>query len=410
MKLLIVDDSKLNRIMASNYISNSDLDLEILEAESSEEAMLVLQDEDIDLILLDIIMSGMDGIGLLKWIKSKDIYKHIKVIMFTTLNEKTLLQDCFDIGASDFIQKPIENIEFVARIKSIKRQRQLELETQAYIQEITEQKTIISDVQMHMMQQDKMASVGQLAAGIAHEINNPLGFISSNFSMLKEYTNTFVDAYKQFLLDAQTGDFEASRSLFLDEDFSEIIEDMDELFDETAIGVDRVKKIVTSLRNFSRVDRTEAVEAYSVNEGLKDTLIIASNNIKYVANVETDFGSVPTINVIASQINQVFLNILVNAVYAISSKFENAMGLITVNTFVEDGYIVIELMDNGCGMSEETLRSLFHPFYTTKPVGDGTGLGLSISYDIIVNKHNGRIEVDSVKGQGSVFKIWLPIN
>jgi len=396
--------------MASNYISNSDLDLEILEAESSEEAMLVLQDEDIDLILLDIIMSGMDGIGLLKWIKSKDIYKHIKVIMFTTLNEKTLLQDCFDIGASDFIQKPIENIEFVARIKSIKRQRQLELETQAYIQEITEQKTIISDVQMHMMQQDKMASVGQLAAGIAHEINNPLGFISSNFSMLKEYTNTFVDAYKQFLLDAQTGDFEASRSLFLDEDFSEIIEDMDELFDETAIGVDRVKKIVTSLRNFSRVDRTEAVEAYSVNEGLKDTLIIASNNIKYVANVETDFGSVPTINVIASQINQVFLNILVNAVYAISSKFENAMGLITVNTFVEDGYIVIELMDNGCGMSEETLRSLFHPFYTTKPVGDGTGLGLSISYDIIVNKHNGRIEVDSVKGQGSVFKIWLPIN
>lgn len=410
MNLLIVDDSKLNRIMASNFIKGSDLNLDIIQAASGEEAMVAIKSVAVDIILLDIVMPGIDGVGVLRWLKSHDEYKQIKVIMFTTLNEKTLLQNCFDIGASDFIQKPIEHIEFIARIKSIKRQRQLEIDTQEYIDEITAQKNIITDVNMHMLQQEKMASVGQLAAGVAHEINNPLGFISSNFAILKEYIQTFIDGYEQFIEDSKTKDYSKTKALYEDEDFIDMVEDVDELFDETGIGVDRVTKIVKSLRNFSRIDSTDVTESYDINEGLNDTLIIANNNIKYSAVVKTDFQKVSNVSANGSQINQVFLNLLVNGVYAIKEKHGNQMGEIDVNTFEEDNHVVIEIIDNGKGMSEETLRDIFNPFFTTKPVGDGTGLGLSISYDIIVNKHGGRLEADSVLGEGTVFKIWLPIN
>lgn len=408
MKLLIVDDSKLNRIMAINYIKSSNLDLEIVEAETGESAIEAVESQDIDIILLDIVMPGMDGVGVLKWLKEHEDYKAIKVVMFTTLNEKTLLQRCFDIGASDYIQKPIEYIEFIARIKSIKRQRQLEKDTLLYIEEIKAQKSIISDVNIHMMHQEKMASVGQLAAGVAHEINNPLGFISSNFAILHDYMRKFVECYKVMMESPESQAIEKVKNFTKEEDFSYMIEDLDELFKETSIGVERVTKIVKSLRNFSRVDNPDVFETYDVNEGLKDTLTIANNNIKYTAHVDSDFGDIPGIYGNGSQINQVFLNLLVNAVYAISEKHDKSMGTISVKTYESDPYVVVEIKDDGKGMDTNTMRDLFNPFFTTKPVGEGTGLGLSISYDIIVNKHNGKLLVESELGLGTTFKVYLP--
>ena len=408
MKLLIVDDSKLNRIMAINYIKSSNLDLEIVEAETGESAIEAVESQDIDIILLDIVMPGMDGVGVLKWLKEHEDYKAIKVVMFTTLNEKTLLQRCFDIGASDYIQKPIEYIEFIARIKSIKRQRQLEKDTLLFIEEIKAQKSIISDVNIHMMHQEKMASVGQLAAGVAHEINNPLGFISSNFAILHDYMRKFVECYKVMMESPESQAIEKVKNYTKEEGFSYMIEDLDELFKETSIGVERVTKIVKSLRNFSRVDNPDFFETYDVNEGLKDTLTIANNNIKYTAHVDSEFGDIPGIYGNGSQINQVFLNLLVNAVYAISEKHDKSMGTISVKTYESDQYVVVEIKDDGKGMDKNTMRDLFNPFFTTKPVGEGTGLGLSISYDIIVNKHNGKLLVESELGLGTTFKVYLP--
>lgn len=410
MKLLIVDDSRLNRTMAKNYINASDLDIEIIEASSGEEAIISVETEEIDIILLDIIMPGIDGVETLKWLKNSEAHKHIKVIMFTNLSEKTLLQSCFDIGASDFIQKPIEPIEFIARIKSISKQRQLEMDTWDYIDEINKQKTIISDVNMHMLHQEKMASVGQLAAGVAHEINNPLGFISSNFKMLNEYIKKFIEVYHQFIEDSKIEDYTKTNASIKSEDFIDMIEDIHELFEETGIGVERVSNIVKSLRNFSRIDSTNAAEPYDVNQGLRDTLIIANNNIKYSAKVCTNFQTVAMVNANSSQINQVFLNLLINAAYAISQKYKNELGEICINTFEKEGHVVVEIIDTGCGMTQETLRDLFNPFFTTKPVGEGTGLGLSISYDIVVNKHKGRLEASSTLNEGTTFQMWLPIN
>lgn len=405
MKLLIVDDSKLNRVIAKTYIRESDLTLEILEAASGEEAQTCIQSDAIDLILLDIVMPGIDGVGVLKWLKGHEAYKHIRVIMFTTLNEKTLLQNCFDIGASDFIHKPLERIEFIARIKSIMRQRQLELETFNNILEIKAQKDIISDFNMHMMHQEKMASVGQLAAGVAHEINNPLGFISSNFGMLKDYIQRFVRGYDLVMAG---GDPKAVLDFYSQDAFKHMIEDIDELFEETGIGVKRVTQIVKSLRNFSHVESNDAPGTYDINEGLRDTLIIANNHLKYVTHVTTDFQEVDKVMAYGSQVNQVFLNLLINAVYAIQEKFKGEMGEILLKTYREPGGVAVEIIDNGKGMTQATLKDLFNPFYTTKPVGEGTGLGLSISYDIIVNKHQGKLEVTSTLGQGSCFKVYIP--
>jgi signal transduction histidine kinase len=408
MRILIVDDSKLNRALAANYIAESDLPLEIIQAQSGEEAMLVLQTVEIDIVLLDIIMPGIDGVEVLKRLKTNDAYADIKVIMFTTLQEKELLQNCFDLGASDFIQKPIENIEFIARIKSIMRQRKLELEQMAYIKEIENQQHIIQETNIQLMQQEKMAGVGQLAAGVAHEINNPLGFIASNFLMLREYIDKFVKYYEITSGDNPFDAINDGKAFATEEDFNYIIEDIDELFEETNIGVDRVTQIVKSLRNFSRIDAPDAFDAYDVNEGLKDTLIIANNHTKYSADVSVEYGEVKEVYGIGSEINQVFLNMLVNGVYAIKEKHIEEMGEIQIKTYGEDDFVVVSIRDNGKGMDEKTRTSLFNPFFTTKPVGEGTGLGLSISYDIIVNKHKGKIEVESEVGVGTEFKIYLP--
>lgn len=409
MNFLIVDDSRLNRIFASSLVEKNALDLKVFFAESGEEALEVIDKEDIDIVLLDIIMPGIGGIETLKHIVALD-QSNIKVLMYSTISDGEALKQCFEMGAVDFIHKPIEELEFIARIKSVIRQKQLEDETYQYLKKIEAQQMIISDTNVQLMQQEKMAGIGQLAAGVAHEINNPLGFISSNMSVLKEYVKKFFLLYNLF--EAEITDdklIDEVKHLIEKEDFEFIFEDLEELFHETEIGLTRVTDIVKSLRNFSRIDTVESIEAYNLNDGLKDTLIIASNNIKYVANVEVNYGNFGTIEAIGNQVNQVLLNLVVNAADAIKSKEIDGMGLIEINTYLENDFAIVSVKDNGIGIDEEHKSSLFNPFFTTKPVGKGLGLGLSMSYDIIVNKHYGKIDVISEIGVGTEFKVYLPV-
>jgi signal transduction histidine kinase len=266
----------------------------------------------------------------------------------------------------------------------------------------------LNTVQEQLVQAEKMASLGQLAAGIAHEINNPIGYVHSNLGTLQEYLNNLfglIECYDAAI--AQNGPMTAERRAEVAErkraiDFSFLVQDLPPLLAESREGIDRVRRIVQDLRDFSRVDRMETWSLYDLHRGLDSTLGIVWNEIKYKAEVRKEYGNLPLVECLPSQINQVFVNMLVNAAQAIEQH-----GEIVVRTGTEAGKVWIEIGDNGSGIALDNLKRIFDPFFTTKPVGKGTGLGLSISYGI-VHKHGGDIAVDSTPGHGTTFRITLP--
>lgn len=270
-----------------------------------------------------------------------------------------------------------------------------------------------------LMEEDKLASIGQLSAGIAHEINNPLGFVLSNFETLKKYMNKFKNtilSYRELknnmlnLVNKEDIIYnELIKNVEDDKSLDFIMEDLNDLFHDTEDGLERVRKIVMALRSFSRQDQDGVFEEYDLNSGMETALLIARNEFKYNAEVEKDFGEISLIQANSGQINQVFLNIIVNASHAIKNKNIDKMGLIKIKTFCDKDYVYCLIKDNGIGIPEENLNYVFNPFFTTKPLGVGTGLGLSICYDIIKNKHNGDIDIESKKDEYTIVKIKLPI-
>ncbi|PKO39273.1 MAG: hypothetical protein CVU33_05590 [Betaproteobacteria bacterium HGW-Betaproteobacteria-6] len=258
----------------------------------------------------------------------------------------------------------------------------------------------VEDAQQQLLQSEKMAAIGQLAAGVAHEINNPVGFVNSNLGTLKTYVSQLLNVISAY----ETGvpdDIAAARKK-ADIDF--LREDLPSLVAESQEGLSRVTKIVQDLKDFSHVDQAEHQRA-DLNTAIESTLNVVWNELKYKAEVIRELGDIPAVDCVPAQINQVFMNLLVNAAHAIEQQ-----GKIYVRSGTEDQQVWFEIEDTGHGMSEEVRHRIFEPFFTTKPVGKGTGLGLSISYDIIVKKHGGRLDVRSAPGQGTCFRIWLPID
>lgn len=269
----------------------------------------------------------------------------------------------------------------------------------------------LSKAQQQLLQSEKLASIGQLAAGVAHEINNPVGYVFSNFGSLESYIQDLFEILAAY---------EKSESTIADEKLRTEIagmrekieleflkQDIPELMRQSKEGIIRVRKIVQDLKDFSRVDSNQTWQKANLHECIESTLNIVNNEIKYKADVIKEFGSIPEVECLPSQINQVIMNLVVNASHAMGEE----RGKIILRTFVpkEDAHIVvIEVEDTGMGMPKEITSRIFDPFFTTKPIGKGTGLGLSIAYGII-QKHNGSIEVTSTVGKGTCFKIRLPI-
>ena len=274
-------------------------------------------------------------------------------------------------------------------------------------------------VQARLIQQEKMAGIGQLAAGVAHEINNPLGFVMSNVEALEQYFNTFnviVAQYRE--LGSQLAGAEDPQiivkvdeiyQLEKEQDLNYILADIPDLLHDTNEGLNRMSKIVKGMRLFSRVDQQQVFELYDMNKGLENTILVAHNEIKYNATLIQNFGCIPEVEVMVGEINQVLLNLIVNAAQAIKEKNSEQLGVITLSTWHDKGFVYCAMEDDGAGIVEENIKNIFNPFFTTKPVGQGTGMGLSISYEIVVNRHHGAIMVESILGKGTKFVVKLPI-
>jgi signal transduction histidine kinase len=263
---------------------------------------------------------------------------------------------------------------------------------------ITEAK--LDEATKRLMQSEKLASLGEMAAGVAHEINNPVGYVSSNLTTLQKYLTVYEE-----VLDAPATDEAAMTALKKKVNFAYIRNDVRNLVNETQEGVERVKTIIKDLKDYARTNTSSNFIPSDIHVGLKSTLNIANNQIKNRAQIKLELGDLPLVACAPSQINQVLLNLLVNAAQAIPDGKE---GLITVRTFSDGTFANIEIEDNGQGMSEEVLHKVFDPFFTTKDPGKGTGLGLSVSQKIIQN-HKGSLTVVSTLGVGSTFKITLPV-
>lgn len=290
--------------------------------------------------------------------------------------------------------------------------RENERINRALQREKEEQRTLIKQLEEahnQLLQSEKLASIGQLAAGIAHEINNPIGFVNSNLGTLKNYVRDLLLLIDELavtvapLLASNPPLKKNIDDLHLKIDLAFLREDIGGLISESIDGTARVRRIVQDLRDFSRIGDA-SWERSDLHAGLESTLNVVWNEIKYKAEIIREFGVLPLVECRLSQINQVFMNLLVNAAHAISER-----GHITLRSGCVGEQVWVAIGDDGAGIAPEIQARIFDPFFTTKPVGKGTGLGLSVSYGII-DKHGGRIEVDSQLGVGTTFTIWLPVH
>ena len=330
-------------------------------------------------------------------------------------------------GAVDYIRKPFEELDFIARIRSALREVEQKAEIRRsaellaeQIEQLNEANRHLQEAQYYMVQKEKLVAIGELAAGIAHEINNPLAFVVSNFSNIKQYGQEFgqfLEPFMYWMVQEENENMHdpcevlyQMREMWREKDMGFVIEDFPEVLEDSQKGLDRVAKIVTSMRNFARVSDADSHEYVDMNDLIEEVLMIVNNELKYSANVVKSFMSLPLIYCNKGEIEQVLVNLFVNASQAIKAKNSTMLGSIDIHTSESDGFVSVVVTDDGIGMNKDVINKIFDPFFTTKPVGQGTGLGLSISHSIIVEKHNGKILVESEKGIGTVFTIILPVS
>ncbi|MEM9539163.1 MAG: response regulator [Cyanobacteria bacterium P01_E01_bin.42] len=424
-EILVVDDTPANLRVVADTLSSAGYT--VAAVTNGERALKRLQTYIPDLILLDIQMPGIDGFEICRQIKANPDTASIPIIFITALSDDESITQGFALGAVDYIMKPFREAEVLARVKTHLQVRNLTLNLEQQVEQRTRDLTqALEDLQasqMQLVQHEKMSTLGNLVAGVAHEINNPLGFIGGNVKILQDNLadlSEIVAGYRQELSEPSPQLAEAIEELDLDfllEDIPQTIASMQE-------GVERIGNISTSLRTFSRTDTDTKIE-FNLHEGLDSTLLILKYRLK--ANekrpkieIIKNYGNIPAVKCYAGQINQVFMNLLANAIDALDEsnagktfqEIEKAPNCITITTeFREEKKSVIaSIVDNGTGMPEEVKARIFEQGFTTKEVGKGTGLGMAIAHQIITKKHGGAIACDSELGKGTEFIISLPLS
>ena len=407
-RILVVDDSATIRRMFSKCLEDR---YECFEAESVQEALTLLRQSEFALVLTDIIMPGMSGIELLR--KIIETYPDTAVIMVSGVDRPQRALDAVRLGAFDYLIKPcdLEVLELTVE-RALERRtlltsaKRYKADLEARNIELVNGKAQLERLQTQIVHSEKMASLGQLAAGVAHELNNPVGFIYGNLDTLSRT----VEDLRELLEDYESADVNAetaagAEALRKKIDYPESLEDLNSIICDCREGAERIRDIVQNLRTFSRLDEAEFKKS-DIHEGLDSTIRLLSQY--FTADniiLNRDYGELPQIEAFGGQINQVWMNLLVNAAQSVSAKG----GEVRIATHTEGGFVTVAVSDTGTGIASEHLSRIFDPFYTTKAVGEGTGLGLSISFGI-VKRHNGTITVKTEVNKGTTFTVKLPIN
>jgi two-component system, NtrC family, sensor kinase len=415
--ILIVDDTPNNIRLLFDVLNRSGFDVSVVK--SGEIALEKLSHIQPDLILLDIMMPGIDGFETCRRIKANPEHADIPIIFMTALSEYENKVSGLKLGAVDYITKPIYVEEVLARVnlhlRLFNTQRQLHQEIadrkQAEI-ELKQNLETLQQMQLQLIQSEKMSALGQLVAGVAHEINNPINFIHGNLNHATEYARSLlhlIELYRQHCPNPPTvvqQELDEMDLEFIEHDFANVLSSM-------TIGTKRIREIVLSLRNFSRLDESERKQV-DLHEGIDSTLMILEHRLnsqqkRPKIQVLREYATLPQIDCYPGQLNQVFMSLLSNAIDALEESTVRSSPTITIRTQASDRSIQITIADNGTGMTEEVKSRIFDPFFTTKPVGKGTGLGLYNSYKTIAEQHGGKLSCHSAPGAGAAFAIELPL-
>lgn len=423
MNILIVDDSKFNLISAQDVIKSYEINCITTLAYSGEEAIKIINSQKIDIVLLDIVMPNLSGIETLEIIRRNN--KNIIILMFTSLTDKKYLEKSFELGANDYINKPIEPIEFISRLKSgikMKEYQNALIESYNSLKsmnsELKASNAKLQEAQIELINKEKLSTIGRFSAGIAHEINTPLGYISSNFYTINKYSNILKENLEKSMSfirnnEKMIQDKEALARLYHDKSKIEFIfNDFDSIMIETNEGLTKIGKIIKDLIRFSNEYSTENSQFNKFGELVQEAIAVLNielngNKLTDLVNVNLDFSEDDYVKCNRFEMEQVIFNILMNAIYFINKK--NEKGSIYIKTYNIDGYFCCDIEDTGIGIKTDIINKIFEPFFTTKEPGEGMGLGLSICYNLIVDKHKGRISATSTYGDGSAFSIKLPI-
>ncbi len=408
--ILVVDDTPVNLTVLGDLLQPF---YRVRVANSGEFALRSANMEPRpDLILLDIMMPGMDGFEVLRRLQGNPVTADIPVIFVTALLDEEAEQRGFELGAADYIHKPIRGPIVLSRVRvqlDAKAARDmLKKNNQRLTRKVEEGAHALEHAQLQLLQSEKMAAMGQLSAGIAHEINNPIGFVGSNLGSLEHYVQQLLDLLAAYEAAEQTlgapEAFAAVNACRAKTDLTLLREDVTELVRESREGIERVRRIVKDLKDFARAGDADWQWA-DLRHGLESTLNILRNELKYHCTIRREYADLPQVWCLPSMLNQVFMNLLVNAGQAIEGQ-----GEIKVRTEqLDEDTVRVSIADTGKGIPAENLSRIFEPFYTTKPIGKGTGLGLPLAWGI-VERHRGHLEVVSAPGQGTTFSVTLPIH
>lgn len=427
-EILIVDDIPANLKVLSELLSVAHYG--VAAVTSGKRALKRLQNHLPDLILLDIQMPEMDGFETCRQIKNNPDTAHLPIIFITALSDVDSIAKGFSLGAVDYICKPFQEGELLARVKT-------HLKLQAFTQELERQvdkrtaelrRTVkqLEKSKLTLVQQEKMSALGNLVAGVAHEINNPLGFLNGSIGNAEEYLNDllgYLNVCQNHMVDLPNEVREKIEKQAEEIDLEFLREDFPTLLGSMQTASDRIQKISTSLRVFSRSDIPHKDEV-DIHEGLESTLLILKYRLKAnehrpAIQIVKHYGELPLLNCFSGQLNQVFMNILANAIDAFDesaqqSSYEELEAnpqIITVQTeYLKDQNVIqIRIQDNGEGITPDVQPKIFEYLFTTKEAGKGTGLGLAIAHQIVVNIHAGTLEVQSKVSKGAEFCIRLPL-
>ncbi|MEM6252366.1 MAG: response regulator [Cyanobacteria bacterium P01_D01_bin.156] len=419
-KILVVDDTPANLKVITEILSVKNYQVSV--AISGERALKRLESHIPDLILLDIQMPGINGFETCQQIKKNPDLASIPIIFITALSDTDSTVKGFELGAVDYITKPFREAELLARVHTHLQLRQIQQTLESKVMSRTQDLELalarVQESQMQLVQHEKMSALGNLVAGVAHEINNPIGFISGNLDELQQDLSSIFEHLKLCHQEITTPEIqEHAKQITL----SYLMEDIPEMLASMEAGCERICGISNSLRVFSRADKDIKID-FNIHEGIDSTLLILKHRLK--ANTQhpdieilKEYEQLPDIKCFPGQLNQVFMNILTNAIDALEEsnesksyeEIEQDSNQILIKTTLINDHVHIYVRDNGIGMPQTIKQKIFDYLYTTKGVGKGTGLGLAVAKQIVMEVHDGHIKVESEEGKGTEFCIQLPI-